>query len=177
MFLIFKSQEYGRQKLRATKLGAVYLKKVEDDAQEITEGTSHIYSWIRNQALSKTLTIVIFHLNHTIIIIIRVKPEGDDNDEDIVIRLDSKDPHKCKNITRFNYIKMDYIPVKLRSLKAIEYGLQQFPFSRETMIDHLEIESSIISRNSNEGKKQLERELEKGGSRQEEAGNNISFIV
>ena len=37
------------------------------------------------------------------------------------------------------------------------------------MIEHLEIESSIISRNSNEGKKQLERELEKGGSRQEEA--------
>ena len=42
------------------------------------------------------------------------QPEGDDNDEDIVIRLDSKDPHKCKNITRFNYIKMDFIPVKLR---------------------------------------------------------------
>ena len=60
-FLCFHSsifQEYGRQKLRATKLGAVYLKKVEDDAQEIAEGTTHIYSWIRNQALSKTLTLV-----------------------------------------------------------------------------------------------------------------------
>ena len=33
---------------------------------------------------------------------------------------------------------------------------------RETMIDHMEIVSSIIARNSTEGKKQLERELEKG---------------
>ena len=82
MFLIIKSQEYGRQKLRATKLGAVYLKKVEDDAQEITEGTSHIYSWIRNQALSKTLTIVIFHVNH---IIIKISP--------IVIRHSTKQPN------------------------------------------------------------------------------------
>ena len=43
-----------------------------------------------------------------------------------------------------------------------------FP-SRETMIDHLEIESSIISRNSNEGKRQLERELEKGEGRLQES--------
>ena len=49
----------------------------------------------------------------------QVKPEGDDNDEDIVIRLHSKDPHKCKNITRFNYIKMDFIPVKLRFVNYI----------------------------------------------------------
>ena len=52
-----------------------------------------------------------------------------------------------------------------------------FP-SRETMIDHLEIESSIISRNSNEGKRQLERELEKGEGRLQESSwgeNKKSF--
>ena len=50
--------------------------------------------------------------------------------------------------------------------------------SRETMIDHLEIESSIISRNSNEGKRQLERELEKGeGSLQERSwGENEKYF-
>ena len=40
------------------KLGAVYLKKVEDDLQEITEGLSQIYSWIRNQALFKSVPLV-----------------------------------------------------------------------------------------------------------------------
>ena len=44
------------------------------------------------------------------------------------------------------------------------------------MIDHMDIESSIISRNSTEGKRQLERELEKGEARQQEASNN-SLIV
>ena len=29
------------------KLGAVYVKKVEEDWQEITDGTHHIHSWIR----------------------------------------------------------------------------------------------------------------------------------
>ena len=62
-----KSQEYARQKSRATKLGAVYLKKVEDDAQEITEGTSHIHSWIRNQSHSKTLTLVKLTVIQTIL--------------------------------------------------------------------------------------------------------------
>ena len=43
------------------------------------------------------------------------------------------------------------------------------------MIDHLDIESSIISRNSNEGKRQLERELEKGEGRLQERENKKYF--
>ena len=42
-----------------------------------------------------------------------MKPEEDDKDE-VVIRLDAKDPQKCKNIVRFNYITMAFEPVKLR---------------------------------------------------------------
>ena len=41
------------------------------------------------------------------------------------------------------------------------------------MIDHLEIESSIISRNSLEGKKQLERELDKGETLQKNEMINL----
>ena len=52
-------QEHGRQKLRAQKLGAIYVKKVDEDMMEISEGTSQIYAWIRNQALFKNGAIIV----------------------------------------------------------------------------------------------------------------------
>ena len=56
---------------------------------------------------------------------------------------------------------MDFQPVKLR-YRVHNKVHEHEDDLRETMIDHLDIESIIISRTSREGKQQLQRELEKG---------------
>ena len=57
-----------------------------------------------------------------------------------------KDPQAPKNLVRYNNVTREYISIKLG----------------EKMIDHLEIESMILHKNSDEAKKQLE--LGGGGS-------------
>ena len=37
-----------------------------------------------------------------------------DDDEDVVISLCSKDPQACKGVVRFDYTKGEYVPLKLR---------------------------------------------------------------
>ena len=79
------------------RLGPEFVLKVDMDMAEILEGISFIHSWIRNQALFKTVNI-----------------QEDAEDEDIVIRLTSTDPQKCKNIVRFNHVTGTFEKVKLR---------------------------------------------------------------
>lgn len=90
-------QETARQKRNAMQLGPEFVLKVDMDMAEILEGIPLIHSWIRNQALFKTVNI-----------------QEDAEDEDIVIRLTSTDPHKCKNIVRFNHVTGVFEKVKLR---------------------------------------------------------------
>ena len=79
------------------RLGPEFVLKVDMDMAEILEGISFIHSWIRNQALFKTV-----HL------------QEDAEDEDIVIRLTSTDPQKCKNIVRFNHVSGAFQNIKLK---------------------------------------------------------------
>ena len=60
----------------------------------------------------------------------------------MVISLCSKDPQACKGVVRFDYTKGEYVPVKLT----------------EWMIDHLEVESAVLHKESEEAKIQLQRE-------------------
>ena len=62
-----------------------------------------------------------------------------DLDEDVVITLVAKDPQAPHNKIRFDHTTGTYITQKLV----------------ETMIDHLEIESSCDHKDSEEGKRQL----------------------
>ena len=66
----------------------------------------------------------------------------DEDDEDVVISLCSKDPQACKGLVRFDYTKGEYVPVKLT----------------EWMIDHLEVESTVLHKDSEEGQIQMQRE-------------------
>ena len=60
----------------------------------------------------------------------------------MVIRLTSKDPQRQKNVVRFSYCMGEFADVRLS----------------EFMIDHLELESTSILRDSEEGQAQLEKE-------------------
>ena len=62
-----------------------------------------------------------------------------DLDEDVVITLDARNPQAPHNKIRFDYTTGTYITQKLV----------------ETMIDHLEIESSCVHKDSDEAKKQV----------------------
>lgn len=45
-----------------------------------------------------------------------------DDDEDVVISLCSKDPQACKGVVRFDYTKGEYVPLKLRwKFEILEY--------------------------------------------------------
>ena len=63
-----------------------------------------------------------------------------DLDEDVVITLTAKNPQAPQNIIRFDHTTGEFVTIKLA----------------ESMIDHLEIESTSILRDSEEGKKQLQ---------------------
>ena len=65
-----------------------------------------------------------------------------EDDEDVVISLCSKDPQACKGVVRFDYTKGEYVPVKLT----------------EWMIDHLEVESAVLHKDSEEAQIQMQRE-------------------
>ena len=60
----------------------------------------------------------------------------------MVIHLTSKDPQRQKNVVRFSYYMGEFADVRLS----------------EFMIDHLELESTSILRDSEEGQAQLEKE-------------------
>ena len=62
-----------------------------------------------------------------------------DLDEDVVITLVAKDPQAPHNKIRYDHTTGTYITQKLV----------------ESMIDHLEIESSCVHKDSEEGKRQL----------------------
>ena len=66
-------------------------------------------------------------------------------DEDVVITLTAKNPQAPQNIIRFDHTVGEYVTVKLA----------------ESMIDHLEIESTSIHKDSDEGQKQLMNEGKK----------------
>ena len=63
-------------------------------------------------------------------------------EEDVIISLTSKNPQASKNLIRFDGIAREFVSIKLV----------------ESMIDHLNIESTILHRRSEEAKKQLETE-------------------
>ena len=67
-------------------------------------------------------------------------------DEDVIITLSAKDPQAPKDLIRYNGITREFVTIKLV----------------ECMIDHLKIQSTILHKNSEEAKKQLE--LEGGGN-------------
>lgn len=94
-FMIFK--ETARQKQKALRLGPEFVTKVDEDMAEILECVSFIHSWIRNQALFKTVDI-----------------GEDENDEDVVIHLTTSDPQHCANIVRFNQVTMEFENIKLK---------------------------------------------------------------
>ena len=100
--------------IRPTKLG-----KKKDDMS--FDDVSHEWRW-------SILTIQLVYLQ--------------EDDEDVVISLCSKDPQACKGVVRFDYTKGEYVPVKLT----------------EWMIDHLEVESAVLHKESEEAKIQLQRE-------------------
>ena len=61
-------------------------------------------------------------------------------DEDVIITLVAKNPKAPQNKIRFDHTKGEYVEIKLV----------------ERMIDHLEIESTCIHKDSAEGKKQMQ---------------------
>ena len=67
-------------------------------------------------------------------------------DEDVVITLTARNPQAPQNIVRFDYTNGEYVNIKMT----------------ETMIDHLEIESTCLHKDSSEAKKQMQVD---GGAR------------
>ena len=80
-----------------------------------------------------------------------------DLDEDVVITLVAKNPQAPHNKIRYDHTTGTYITQKLA----------------ETMIDHLEIESLCVHKDSEEGRKQL-RATE---DTPEDAGINVLFFI
>ena len=66
-------------------------------------------------------------------------------DEDVIISLSAKDPHAPENKIFFDGNTREFVSIKLV----------------ETMIDHLNIESTSILKTSAEAKRQIEREEQK----------------
>ena len=99
----------------------------------ILEGISSLHSWIKTQTMIRPTKLG------------KKKDDlsfDDEDDEDVVISLCSKDPQACKGLVRFDYTKGEYVPVKLT----------------EWMIDHLEVESTVLHKDSEEGQIQMQRE-------------------
>merc|ERR1712106_451583 len=107
--------------------------KGDDEAHGILEGISSLHSWIKTQTMIRPTTLG------------KKKDDmsfDDDDDEDVVISLCSKDPQACKGVVRFDYTNGEFVPVRLT----------------EWMIDHLEIESTVLHKESEEAKIQMQRE-------------------
>ena len=99
----------------------------------ILEGISSLHSWIKTQTMIRPTKLG------------KKKDDlsfDDEDDEDVVISLCSKDPQACKGLVRFDYTKGEYVPVKLT----------------EWMIDHLEVESTVLHKESEEAQIQMQRE-------------------
>ena len=84
-----------------------------------------------------------------------------DLDEDVVITLTAKNPQAPQNIIRFDHTIGEYVTVKLA----------------ESMIDHLEIESTSIHKDSDEGQKQLMNEGKKQDGKREKHFFKDLFIL
>ena len=56
--IIINFKETSRQKQNAMRLGVKFINKVDEDMAEILEAIPYIHSWIRNQALFRTSTMV-----------------------------------------------------------------------------------------------------------------------
>ena len=67
-----------------------------------------------------------------------------ENEEEVVICLTAKNPQAPQNKIRYSHMRKDFVSIKLI----------------ERMIDHLEIESSCLHKDSDEARKQLQ--LNKG---------------
>ena len=105
----------------------------DDGSHGILEGISSLHSWIKTQTMIRPTKLG------------KKKDDlsfDDEDDEDVVISLCSKDPQACKGLVRFDYTKGEYVPVKLT----------------EWMIDHLEVESTVLHKDSEEGQIQMQRE-------------------
>lgn len=68
--------------------------------------------------------------------------EFQDMDEDVVITLTARNPQAPQNAVRFDHTFGEFVGVKLI----------------ETMIDHLEIESTCLHKDSEDAKKQIARD-------------------
>ena len=80
-----------------------------------------------------------------------------EDDEDVVIRLTSRDPQRQKNVVRFSHSMGEFMEARLS----------------EFIIDHLNLESPSIHRESEEGQEQLTRELiSKCASKTKRASSN-----
>merc|ERR550519_2698019 len=111
----------------ATKKGSMAVGKGkaggDEEAHGILEGISSLHSWIKTQTMIRPTKLG------------KKKDDmsfDDDDDEDVVISLCSKDPQACKGVVRFDYTNGEFVPVKLT----------------EWMIDHLEIESTVLHKES-----------------------------
>ena len=111
---------------------------MQDDSQSILEGINSLHTWIKTQTMIKPTKMEKKKAN----------PEDDngviedDEEDEVVISLKAKDPQAARNVVRFDYTTGEYIPVKLR----------------ETMIDHLDIQSTILHIDSDEAKRQIQQE-------------------
>jgi dynein intermediate chain 1 len=76
-----------------------------------------------------------------------LKEKQKEQDEDIIITLIAKNPQVPKNLVRFDGNKKEFVSIHLV----------------ECMIDHLDIESTVLHKDSEEAKKQLELEATSTG--------------
>ena len=72
-----------------------------------------------------------------------IQDKAKEVDEDVIITLTARNPQAPKNLIKFHGIKKEFVTIKLV----------------ESMIDHLNIESTILHRNTEEAKKQREIEV------------------
>ena len=82
-------------------------------------------------------------LSSCLVVFFTLKEKQKVLDEDVIITLTAKDPQAPKNLIRYNGIKREFVTIKLA----------------EKMIDHLNIESSILHKNTEEAKRQLEADV------------------
>lgn len=64
-----------------------------------------------------------------------------EGDEEVVLKLSSRNPQVPVNVVRFDHSTGEYVQITLG----------------ESMIDHFEIQSTVVHKDSAEGKKQVER--------------------
>ena len=104
---------------------------VDEGNHGILEGISSLHSWIKTQTMIRPSKVGGVKVNTGF--------DEDDEDDDVVISLTSKDPNISTTQVRWDHTMSEFVGVHLT----------------ETLIDHLEIESTILHVNSEEAKIQM----------------------